>query len=176
MNMKLLVGVFVAALGVQTSALAQGTGAKGMMSGGSADSPGRIEQMPPGPAMKPLPELKGVVSWKTLAEVQTVKQKDKFVPQFSNAIAALDKKEVKLQGFMLPLEMGERQKRFILTAMPPSCAFCLPGGPDQIVEIQAKTPVKYGFEPIVVSGKLALLKDDPMGLWYRLTDAVVVNQ
>jgi hypothetical protein len=121
---------------------------------------------------KPLPELKGVVSWKTLSEVTPVKQKDRYVPQYSRTIAALDQKEVKLQGFMMPLDMGEKQKRFLLVALPPTCAFCLPGGPDQIVEVQARTPVKYGFEPIVVSGKLAVLKDDPMGLYYRLTDAV----
>ena len=36
----------------------------------------------------------------------------------------------------------------------------------------ARTPVKYGFEPIVVTGKFVVLKDDPMGLYYRLTDAV----
>jgi len=137
---------------------------------------GKVEPMPPAAAAKPLPELKGVVSWKTLAEVQTVKQKDKFVPQFSNTIVALDKKEVKLQGFMMPLEMGDRQKRFMLTSMPPSCAFCLPGGPDQLVEIQAKSPVKYGFEPIVVTGRMTVLRDDPMGLYYRLTDAVLVPQ
>lgn len=122
---------------------------------------------------KPLPELKGVVSWKTLGEVKPVKQKDKFVPEFGKTVAALDKKEVKLQGFMMPLDMGEKQQRFILAALPPSCAFCLPGGPEQMVEVQAKTPVKYGFEPILLTGKLAVLKDDPMGLYYRLTDAVV---
>src|SRR5688572_2258770 len=137
---------------------------------------GRVEQMPQGTAPKPLPEVKGVVSWKTLAEVQAVKQKDKFIPQFSSSITALDKKEVRLQGFMMPLDTGDKQKRFILTSMPPSCAFCMPGGPDQLVEVQAKTPVKYGFEPIVISGKLAVLKDDPMGLYYRLTDAVVISQ
>ena len=137
---------------------------------------GRVEPMPPGAAPKPLPEAKGVVSWKTLAEVQTVKQKDKFVPQFSSTITALDKKEVKLQGFMMPLEMGDKQKRFILSAMPVDCAFCVPGGPDQLVEIQAKAPVKYGFEPIMVSGRMTVLKDDPMGLYYRLTDAVLVAQ
>lgn len=124
---------------------------------------------------KPLPELKGVVSWRTLAEVAPVKQKDRFVPQFSREILALDKKEVKLQGFMMPLEMGERQKRFLLVAMPPSCAFCLPGGPDQLVEVLAKTPVKYGLDPIVVSGRFSVLRDDPMGLYYRLTDAVLVS-
>ena len=31
-------------------------------------------------------------------------------------------------------------------------------------------------EPIVVSGKLEVLKDDPMGLYYRLTDAVHIAQ
>src|SRR5262245_1370780 len=125
---------------------------------------------------KPLPELKGVVSWKTLEKVTPVKQKDRFVPQFAKDIEALDKKEVKLQGFMMPLDTGERQKRFLLTSMPPSCAFCLPGGPDQLVEVQAKNPVKYGFDPIIVTGKFVVLKDDPMGLYYRLTDAVAVTQ
>ena len=121
---------------------------------------------------KPLSELKGVVSWKTLAMVTPVRQQDRFVPEFSKDVSALDKKEVKLQGFMMPLDMGEKQKRFLLVAMPPTCAFCLPGGPDQLVEVLAKTPVKYGFEPIVVTGKFVVLKDDPMGLYYRLTDAV----
>ena len=121
---------------------------------------------------QPLPELKGVVSWKTLGQVTPVRQQDRFVPEFSKDVSALDKKEVKLQGFMMPLDMGEKQKRFLLVAMPPTCAFCLPGGPDQLVEVLAKTPVKYGFEPIVVTGKFVVLKDDPMGLYYRLTDAV----
>jgi len=134
-----------------------------------ADAPAPPSQW----ADKPLPELKGVVSWKTLAEVKPVKQKDKFVPEFGKAVAALDKKEVKIQGFMMPLDMGEKQQRFILSALPPSCSFCLPGGPEQLVEVQAKTAVKYGFEPILLTGKLTVLKDDPMGLYYRLTDAVV---
>ena len=143
---------------------------------GVATQPEQLAVPVPPEFLKPLPELKGVVSWKTLSEVQTVKQKDKFVPQFSNTITALDKKEVKLQGFMMPLDTGERQKRFLLTSMPPSCAFCLPGGPDQLVEVQAKNPVKYGFDPIIVTGKFVVLKDDPMGLYYRLTDAVAVTQ
>src|SRR5574342_473507 len=110
-----------------------------------------------------------------VALLLAVQEQDRFIPQFSRDVSALDKKEVKLQGFMMPLDMGEKQKRFLLVAMPPTCAFCLPGGPDQLVEVVAKTPVKYGFEPIVVSGKFVVLKDDPMGLYYRLTDAVAVS-
>ncbi len=122
-----------------------------------------------------LPEMKGVVSWKTLSEVTPVRQKDRFVPQFSKGITELDKKEVRLQGFMMPLDIGEKQARFLLTAVPPGCAFCLPAGPDALVEVRAKTPLKSGLEPIVVSGRFVVLKDDPMGLYYRLTDAVPVT-
>ena len=33
-------------------------------------------------------------------------------------------------------------------------------------------PVKYTFDAVVMSGKLTVLKDDPTGVFYRLTDAV----
>lgn len=131
--------------------------------------------LPPGadPGMfKPLPERKDVVSWKLLAQVELVKAKDRYVAQFSKGVADLNSKEVQVQGFMMPLEVGEKQTHFVLTAMPQSCSFCLPGGPEQMVEVRTKTPVKYTFEPVVLKGKLAVLKDDPTGVFYRLTDAV----
>jgi len=165
--MRYLSWFIVLLLAGTTVAWAQQKGVPGKDMG-AMDKP-----LPPSPyADKPLPEMKGVVSWKTLAEVTPVREKDRFVPQFSKEINALDRKDVKLQGFMMPLDMGEKQKRFLLVAMPPSCSFCLPGGPDQLVEVVAKTPVKYGFDPVVVSGKFTVLKDDPMGLYYRLVDAV----
>jgi len=162
--MKFFAWIFALLLGISAAAWAQQKAAPGK----GAVAPAPQSQ----PMDKPLPELKGVVSWKTLADVKPVKEKDRFVPQFSKDITVLDKKEVKLQGFMMPLDTGEKQTRFLLVALPPSCAFCLPGGPEQMVEVVAKNPVKYGFDPIILSGKLAVLKDDPMGLYYRLTDAV----
>jgi hypothetical protein len=129
----------------------------------------------PQDAFKPLPERKDVVSWKLLAQVELVKMKDRFLPQFSSDVSALDRKEVKVQGFMMPLEMGDKQSHFILSAMPQSCAFCMPGGPEQLVEVVSKKPVKYTFEPVVLTGKLAVLKDDPTGVYYRLTDAQPSN-
>ena len=162
--MKILIAVVTLMLGMQVAAWAQQ----------SAKSPAVDAPLPPSQwADKPLPEMKGVLSWKTLGEVKPVKQKDRFVPEFTKAVSVLDKKEVRIQGFMMPLDMGEKQARFILSALPPSCSFCLPGGPEQMVEVQAKSPVKYGFEPILLTGRLAVLKDDPMGLYYRLTDAVL---
>jgi len=126
----------------------------------------------PGADFKPLAERKDVVSWKLLAQVELVKVKDRYQPQFSSGVAALDAKEVKVQGFMMPLEMGDKQSHFILSAMPQDCAFCMPGGPEQLVEVRTKNPLPYGMQAIVLSGKLAVLKDDPTGVFYRLTDAV----
>jgi hypothetical protein len=135
-------------------------------------------QAPPGAdpsQFKPLVERKDVLSWKVLAQVELVKMKDRYVPQFSPGVAALDQKEVKLQGFMMPLEMGDKQTHFVLSAMPVSCAFCLPGGPEALVEVKTKRPVKYSFDPITVSGKLSVLKEDPTGVFYRITDALQAN-
>lgn len=119
-----------------------------------------------------LPDRKDVVSWKLLAQVELVKVKDRFQPQFSAGVAALDAKEVKVQGFMMPLEMGDKQSHFILSSTPQSCNFCMPGGPEALVEVKMRKPVAYGMEPVVLTGKLAVLKDDPTGVFYRLTDAV----
>jgi uncharacterized protein len=122
-----------------------------------------------------LPERAGVVSWRTLAQVQPVKQNGRMVAEFSKEILGLDNKDVRVQGFIIPLDIGDKQKRFLLTAVPPHCAFCLPAGPDGVVEVVTKTPVKYGFEAIVVSGRFAVLKDDPTGVLYRLTDAESID-
>ncbi len=118
-----------------------------------------------------LPERAGVVSWKTLSQVEPVKKDGKMMPAFSTEILGLDRTDVKVQGFMIPLDIGEKQKRFLLSAVPPHCQFCLPAGPDEIVEIEAKSPISYTFDPIVVGGKFSVVKDDASGILYRMTGA-----
>jgi uncharacterized protein len=135
----------------------------------------QAQVQPHDPNAKPLVERKDVVSWKLLSQVELVKQKDRYVAQFSGGVTALDQKQVKVQGFMLPLQPGEKQSHFVLSAMPQTCSFCMPGGPEQLVEVKTKQPVKYTFEPVVVTGKMSVLKDDPTGVFYRITDAVQAN-
>jgi hypothetical protein len=88
---------------------------------------------------------------------------------------ALDAKTVKVQGFMMPLEAGDKQRHFLLSAVPTSCSFCVPAGPEGLVEVRTKQPVRYTLEPVVVEGVLAVLTDDPYGLYYRVTDGQSVN-
>ena len=82
-----------------------------------------------------LPDINGVVSWKTLAQVEPVREGGKMVLRFSKDILGLDKQDVRVQGFIIPLEMSDKQKRFLLSAVPPHCPFCMPAGPDAIVEV-----------------------------------------
>ena len=125
----------------------------------------------------PLTEIPGVVSWKLLGQATTVKaKKGRMVPHFTPAISALDNTEVKVQGFMMPLEPGQKQKHFLLTVTSASCPFCLPAGPEGVVEIRSRTPVKFSYAPFIVQGRLKVLASDPMGLYYRMTDAAVVPQ
>ena len=124
------------------------------------------------PASQFLPEKPGFTSWRVLAQVELVKQDRKMVPKFESAVTALDGKVVTVQGFMMPLDIGDKQRRFLLVAAPPHCAFCLPAGPDAMIEVRAKTDIRYGFDAVGLSGKLQVLKDDPAGLYYRMVDAV----
>lgn len=99
----------------------------------------------------------------------------KIVPQFSNEILALDKKLVRVYGFMMPLDMTDQKKHFLLSAVPPSCPFCMPAGPEALVEVMSKRPVKYAFEPIIMMGKLSSLSNDQSRMLYRMSDAELVD-
>jgi len=117
------------------------------------------------------PAPPGTLSWQVLAQVKTVQRPDKsFGPQYTKEIKALDSKDVKLYGFMMPLDQSAKQKRFLLTPFPPHCSFCTPGGPEAIIEVIADKPFDFTYEPIVVSGTLAVLDDDIV--YYRVNHAV----
>lgn len=120
--------------------------------------------------IKPLQERAGVLAWGLLSSVSNKVEKNKLVPIFPAQVQALDKKKVRVQGFMMPLEPGDKQQHFLLSAVPTSCAFCVPAGPEGLIEVRSKQPVRYSLEPIVMEGQLAVLSDDPYGMYYRLAD------
>lgn len=129
------------------------------------------EAAEPVPVPMTTASAKNLVSWDTLSKVKTVKADGKIRPEFSKGIEALNQQEVRIQGYMVPLEPGEKQKHFLLSANSPSCDFCLPAGPEGIVEITSKSAIKFSFEPVVVSGKMDVMKDDAAGLYYRIVEA-----
>jgi hypothetical protein len=123
----------------------------------------------------PLAERSDVLPWSLLTAVKTKTEKNRILPVFGPDIQALNLKSQRVQGFMMPLSPGEKQNHFLISSVPLTCSFCLPGGPESMVEVKTKNPVKYSMEPIVVEGKFAVLKDDPYGLYYRMTEAISVK-
>lgn len=124
--------------------------------------------------------LEGAVSWDTLRDLEmahesTLPGQTTIKTSFKPAILELDGKEVKLVGFIYPLEAGATHRRFLLSAAPPSCPFCLPGGATDLVEVNAATPVDFTWDLMAVKGRFAVLHDDPSGLLYRLDGARAVR-
>lgn len=124
---------------------------------------------------KPLQEREGVLAWSLLSSVTTKAEKNRLVPTFPASLQALNQQKVKVQGFMMPLEPGDKQRHFLLSAVPTSCSFCVPAGPEGLIEVRTKQPVRYTLEPVLVEGVLAVLSDDPYGLFYRVSDGQAAN-
>ncbi|MEJ5990419.1 hypothetical protein WG902_10495 [Ramlibacter sp. PS3R-8] len=129
----------------------------------------------PDSPIAPLPQRGDVVPWSVLTAVTTRNEKNRVLPVFSKDQLALNQKTQRVQGFMMPLEAGEKQTHFLLSSVPLTCSFCLAGGPESMVEVKTKTPVRYTLDPVTVEGRFATLVDDPYGLYYRVTDAVAVK-
>ena len=123
----------------------------------------------------PLAARADVVPWSVLTSVKTRTEKNRLLPAFEPAQLQLNQKQQRIQGFMMPLEPGEKQTHFLLSSVPLSCGFCVPGGPESMVEVKTRTPVKATLEPVVVEGRFHVLADDPYGLYYRVTEAQAVK-
>lgn len=123
----------------------------------------------------PLPKRNDVVPWSVLTDVETRIENRRIVPVYSPAVRKLNQKQVRLQGFMMPLGPGEMQRHFLLASVPLTCSFCTPGGPESMVEVRTREPVKYSLGAVVVQGKLQVLQSDPQGLYYRISGAVGVK-
>ena len=58
-----------------------------------------------------------------------------FRVSYPDALKAKDGSVVRIRGFMYPLEAGETHTYFLLSALPPSCPFCLPTSSRGLVEV-----------------------------------------
>ncbi|MBC5766232.1 hypothetical protein [Ramlibacter albus] len=126
---------------------------------------------PHDPMTSMLPDAAGAVPWSVMSKTAIRKIAGRLGPDFSAQLRAYDGKVVKLQGYILPLEAGERHGRFLLSAWSPTCPFCLTAGPEAMVEVIARVPVRYSLEPVVVRGRFELLANDAGGMFFRLGEA-----
>jgi hypothetical protein len=123
-------------------------------------------------AQAALPMSKDPV-WKTLgATVIKVDEKKGLysaVPPAS--VKALSGHMMTVTGFMLPLESTEKFTHFLLSKRTPTCPFCPPGEPNEVIDVHTAKPVAYTEDAVTVKGAFTLMNDREMGLFFKLSDA-----
>jgi hypothetical protein len=124
------------------------------------------------------PSPSGENLWKTLSRITYTKVYDELMgfkidkPVFSDDIKALEGKTVTVRGFIIPTEGYKSHTEFIFSAFPYSmCFFCGGAGPETVMEVISRTPVKYTAEAVTLRGTLRLNADDINRLMYFLEDA-----
>lgn len=119
--------------------------------------------------------------WKDLAEVTYKIGQDEFgelyIPVFGTKIKNLEGKVVEADGYIIPFEGMFKPEHIILSSLPlAECFFCGSGGPETVMEVLLKNPIKYTSKRVRVRGKLTLNDKDPEKLMYILKDAeLLVN-
>lgn len=120
--------------------------------------------------------------WKSLSKISYKKEYDELMgfkidkPVFSDAIKAMDGKTIKVKGYIIPVEGYKSHKEFIFSAFPYSmCFFCGGAGPESVMEVESKEPIKYTAESITLQGTLRLNADDINRLMFKIDNAVKIE-
>ncbi|MFY3384640.1 hypothetical protein [Paracidovorax sp. MALMAid1276] len=129
----------------------------------------------PNSPIAPLPQRNDVLPWSVLTDIKRKTTPNGILPVFNAQQQAMHNTVQRVQGFMMPMVPRGVQKHFLLTSVPLTCSFCIPGGPESMVEVKADTAVRYTLEPVVMEGRLMLLADDQYGLYYRMVNAQPVK-
>ncbi len=121
--------------------------------------------------------------WKSLSKITYRKEYDELMgfkidkPVFSDAIKSMEGKTITVKGYIIPVEGYKSHKEFIFSAFPYSmCFFCGGAGPETVMEVSAKEPVKYTTEQITLTGTLRLNSDDINRLMFKIEHAVRVDK
>ena len=123
----------------------------------------------------------GSKTWKTLSKITYRKQFDELlgfkidIPVFSDDVKALEGKEIVVKGYIIPTEGYKSHTEFVFSAFPYNmCFFCGGAGPETVMEVIAKDPIKFTAEAVSIRGILELNEDDINRLMYILKEVEVL--
>ncbi len=119
------------------------------------------------------------LSWDALDDLSYVEKEGKWGIEFGDEVKKLEEKNVKITGFMMPLESSLKQKHFILSMLPlDGCQFCAPGTQAEFIEISTgkNDGVEYTYNAITIEGTFELMPDAPMGVYFLIKNAKQVRE
>lgn len=94
---------------------------------------------------------------------------------FSDAVQALNGTKIKISGFLMPLEATETFSHVLLSRKTPTCFFCLPGGPNEMIEVYTEKPIAWSDNMVIFEGTLKLVKDEETGMVYVMEKAKLIT-
>ena len=117
----------------------------------------------------------GGLSWALLKSTAAIEWRDPATerlhlrPEFPEEILARDAQSVKVAGYMMATDEGAAQQtRFILFEFEPDCLFHMAVGPTGFIDVEVDQPVAMTNRPIVVEGRLKLVRMEKGGIFYRI--------
>ena len=96
--------------------------------------------------------------WKKIGQIEyDVIDDYEYYPIFTPDLKQLNGEEVKLRGYMVPLEEGVVHSTFLLSVLPINqCYFCGKNGIPMMVEVYMRKAIRYTDGVIEISGKMSL--------------------
>lgn len=125
-------------------------------------------------------EPPGVTSWELLGKASVLFEEkgEEFTVTtvIPPEVEALDGRQLKLMGFMVPVEAELQMRKFLLVQYPADCPFCVYGSaePSRMVEVESAQGIDFTSRQVVLDGRLEVVRGDENGLLYRLREAVAV--
>lgn len=112
--------------------------------------------------------------WDTLykTKIEVDKKTGDYSATFPNEVQKLNGQTIKISGFMLPLENSEKFTHFLLSKRTPTCFFCPPGEPNEIIEVYAAKPTEWVEDLVTYEGKFQLTRNKENGIFFRMLNAV----
>lgn len=94
------------------------------------------------------------------------------VALFGGAVKRLEGKEIRLKGYIIPLEELQGQKYFIFSRYPFNlCYFCGAAGPETIIEVRSLQEINFTENLIELEGRFQTNANDPDHMMYLLLEA-----
>jgi len=121
------------------------------------------------------PILENGLKWSELMQADIEFEEGEVKVTYSEAIVGQAGQNVRVSGFLMPLEAGIKQRRFLFTSSPPHCFFHIPGGPAGVIEVFSKDGIETSFSPIQIQGRLELVGGFGNGIIYQIRDAELIE-
>ena len=119
-----------------------------------------------------LPQSKDA-QWKTLSKtkIKLDEKKGLYSATYPAEVKALAGKEMTITGFIFPLEPSEKFKHFLLSARTPTCQFCPPGEPNEVLDVWLDKPIAWKEDAVKVTGTFELMNNPELGVFFALKKA-----